>query len=438
MRRLLFTVSFAVLAAAAFPAVAAAIPGQCSFTNAGHAMVVTVGTSSPQSDTLSLQRSGNLIQAVDGLGVIPCAPDNTADVTNVATITVNDSAAHDVAVVISEQNGTFAPGFNTPPDSGSPEIDINLALGTGADSLQVDGTDNADNFLFGQSAAGDLGANLNNGEPSPDATDLTASGVDAVTINGRKGDDTISLVGSAGSPQIANPLVRSPLTVDGGNQNDTLRGGAGNDQLLGGTQDDDLNGGGGNDSLDGGSENDSLDGGVGADNMIGNTGTDIATYADQTGAVNVTLDGVANDGGVPDNSGDNVQPDVENVNGGAGADTITGSVLDNVLTGNAGNDTLDGGAGNDKLSGIDGDDRLLGNAGNDNLFGGNGKDNQVGGSGNDKITGNAGKDIFLGKNGIDRLIAKANDKDKKIDCGKGSDKKESFTRDHQDPKPKSC
>jgi Ca2+-binding RTX toxin-like protein len=307
------------------------------------------------------------------------------------------------------------------------------------DKIDIEGTDNADNILLGETPAGVLGANLNNGEAVPD-TDLTADGVEQAEINGRKGDDTVSAVGNAAVGGIQNPLTLGDglLVLEGGNQNDALRGGAGADKLDGGTQDDDLNGGGGNDSLDGGSENDSLDGGVGADNMIGNTGTDIATYADQTGAVNVTLDGVANDGGTPDNSGDNVQTDVENVNGGAGADTITGSVLDNVLTSNAGNDTIDGGAGNDKLSGIDGDDRLLGNVGNDNLFGGNGKDNQVGGSGNDKITGGLGKDIFLGKNGIDRLIAKDGAKDKKIDCGKGSNKQESFTRDHKDPKPKSC
>jgi Ca2+-binding RTX toxin-like protein len=312
--------------------------------------------------------------------------------------------------------------------------------------LEVDTTDNADNIVAGESAAGELGINLNAGEAVPDAdivtANITAGGgpPETADINGRKGDDTISAVGSATVPAIANPLTLAAgaLTLEGGNQNDTLRGGAGADNLSGGTQDDDLNGGAGNDSLTGDDDNDSLDGGVGADSMAGGTGSDVATYADQTGAVNVTLDGVANDGGTPDNSGDNVQPDVENVNGGAGADTLTGSVLDNSLNGNAGNDTLDGSAGNDKLTGGDGDDRLLGNVGNDNLFGGNGKDNQVGGSGNDKITGNAGKDIFLGKNGIDRLIAKANDKDKKIDCGKGSDKKESFTRDHQDPKPKSC
>ena len=172
--------------------------------------------------------------------------------------------------------------------------------------------------------------------------------------------------------------------------------------------------------------------------MLGNTCTDFATYSDQTGAVNVTLDGAGNDGGAPDSFADNAQTDIENVKGGSGADSIIGSVLDNELTGNAGNDTVDGGAGNDKVSGSAGDDRLLGNVGNDKIFGGDGRDNQVGASGNDQITGNTGVDIFLGKNGLDRLIAKDGTKDKKIDCGPGSDKSESFTRDKKDPKPKSC
>jgi Ca2+-binding RTX toxin-like protein len=394
----------------------------------------------PASNKVSIElNTGGAIEVRDANGtLINCAVQPQPLLSNVDQIVATDNvAAHDSTFSISERNGAYLGGGVLNDATGAPEVEIQYAGADGTDQLQVDGTDNADNWLFGENAVGVLGANLNGDD---DGDDVTATGVEKADINGGKGDDTVSAVGNSGIPAIAAPLTLDPgnLILEGGNQNDILRGGAGNDNLLGGTQDDDLNGGGGNDSLDGGSEDDSLDGGVGADNMIGNTGIDFGTYGDQTGAVNVSLDGVANDGGTPDGFADNVQTDVENVKGGAGADNIIGSVLNNELTGNAGNDTVDGGAGNDKVSGSGGDDRLLGNVGNDKIFGGDGRDNQVGASGNDTITGNAGVDIFLGKKGLDRLIAKDGTRDKKIDCGPGANKHESFTRDHKDPKPKSC
>jgi Ca2+-binding RTX toxin-like protein len=351
------------------------------------------------------------------------------------------TAGHDATVVIDEQNGEFSPGINTPPDAGSPEIFFNISfggLGGGdGDKLEIDTTDNADNLLVGESPAGVMGANLNHAEAVKDI-DVTADGVEIVDVNARKGDDTISAIGDPAVAGLQNPLTVNDLTLQGGNQNDTIRGGAGNDKLLGGTQDDDLDGGGGVDTVDGGEDNDSIDGGAQGDSLIGGTGIDFATYATATSPVNVTIDGLANDGGAPDGSADNVQLDVENVKGGSANDFITGSTIANELTGNGGNDTVNGGAGDDKVSGSAGIDRLLGGLGNDKLFGGTENDNLVGAAGNDKLTGNAGKDIFLGKKGIDRLIAKDGAKDKKIDCGPGSNKRESFTRDRKDPKPKSC
>jgi Ca2+-binding RTX toxin-like protein len=437
VRRLLITFTLAMAAFAAQPALAGATT--CTANNVAHLMTVTVSDDAAGAKTTVQRVAGTGdIQVLSATGAIACAPD-TPSVTQTDRIAIEDAGppAHDSIIAINEQNGDFTPGFNTPPEANGPEIEIDVIAKSGTDTLIVDGTDNADNWLFGESAGGTLGANLNGDD---DGDDITATGVEKADINGRKGDDTVSAVGNSAIPAIATPLTLDPgnLILEGGNQNDTLRGGAGNDTLLGGTQDDDLNGGGGNDSLDGGADNDSLEGGVGADSMVGNTGIDFGTYADQTGGVNVSLDGVANDGGSPDGFADNVMPDVENVKGGSGADNIVGSVLDNELTGNAGNDTVNGGAGNDKVSGSAGDDRLLGNLGNDKIFGGDGRDNEVGASGNDKITGNAGVDIFLGKKGLDRLIAKDGTRDKKIDCGPGANKHESFSRDKKDPKPKSC
>lgn len=409
----------------------------CNHAAANSPLTVAVGNT-PATDaktTIQRQASSSNIQVLDAAGaVVLCGGGVQPTVTDTTAITITDAGGHDGVFAINEQNGTFEPG--TPADAtGTSEIEITVNANNGTDQLLLDGTDNADNWLFGETAGGALGANLNGDD---DGDDIVATNLEKADINGRKGDDTVSAVGNPAIAAIANPLTLDELILEGGNQNDLLRGGAGNDKLDGGTQDDDLNGGGGSDSLDGGSEDDSLDGGVGADSMIGNTGIDFATYADQTGPVNVTLDGLANDGGVPDAFADNVSTDVENVKGGAAADNITGSTLANDLTGNAGNDTLNGVAGNDKISGSAGDDRLLGNVGNDKIFGGDGRDNMVGASGNDKITGNTGVDIFLGKKGFDRLIAKDGTRDKKIDCGPGANKHESFTRDHKDPRPKSC
>jgi Ca2+-binding RTX toxin-like protein len=441
MKRFFLGGVLAIAVSAAFAAPASAAP-TCSYVATGNGVFSVAFDATALSAKVTITRSGNDIQAFDANGALMTCIGAQATIANTEEIEVIvDPVGHNATLVINEQNGAFAPGTNVPPDPGSPEIDFAIDLGDGSDQLQVDGTDQADNFLLGENGMGVLAANLNGPETtSPDA-DLVAAGIESAVFNGRKGDDDISAVGNTAVPAIANPLTLAPgaLDLEGGNQNDHLRGGAGDDKLGGGTQDDDIDGGGGNDAESGDDDSDSFEAEAGSDSMDGGTGLDTMTYAARTNAVNVTLDGAANDGGVEDGGADNVQPTIENVKGGAGADNIVGSILDNDLTGNAGNDTVDGSSGNDKVSGSDGDDRLLGNVGNDRIFGGNGRDNQVGAGGNDTITGNAGVDIFLGKKGLDRLLAKANDKDKKIDCGPGANKHESFTRDSKkDPKPKSC
>jgi Ca2+-binding RTX toxin-like protein len=155
----------------------------------------------------------------------------------------------------------------------------------------------------------------------------------------------VSLFG--GNDILTSTGLDMPLSVSGGD---------GNDDLTGGTQRDILNGDAGDDSLDGRGLNDDLNGGA-----------DIDT-ADYDGAVdlNVSLDGVANDGAVGEN--DNVQ--TENVRTAGGSDTLTGDGNANRLEGDVGNDTLDGGGGADTLNGGDGNDVLIGGAGGDVLSGG--------------------------------------------------------------------
>ncbi len=74
-------------------------------------------------------------------------------------------------------------------------------------------------------------------------------------------------------------------------------------------------------------------------------------------ALNVTLDGTANDGASGEN--DKVGASCENVEAWNGADKVVGSTSANKLYGNDGNDTLKGGGGNDRLYGGNGKDSAL-------------------------------------------------------------------------------
>ena len=88
--------------------------------------------------------------------------------------------------------------------------------------------------------------------------------------------------------------------------------------------------------------------------MLGGPGVDKAVFSERAAPLVLTLDNVANDGETGE--ADDVQMDVENVDGGQAGDTIVGSALANALNGAGGNDDLDGGAGADSLVGGDGID----------------------------------------------------------------------------------
>jgi Ca2+-binding RTX toxin-like protein len=156
-----------------------------------------------------------------------------------------------------------------------------------------------------------------------------ASWVKKVTIKGLGGNDLL----------IAEPGFKKPVTLDGGAGNDSLFGGDGPDVLIGGP---------GNDLLSGGA------------------GKDTADYGYETAPLQLSLDGIANDGRTGEF--DNILTDVENLTGGAGNDTLTGSAGPNKLIGGAGNDILLGLAGNDTLDGGAGNDTLTGGAGADLLI----------------------------------------------------------------------
>lgn len=133
--------------------------------------------------------------------------------------------------------------------------------------------------------------------------------VEAIRVNGRDADDSITV----------SPNLDAPATLYGGEGEDRLNGGPRADRILG--DDPDASGkaaaGPGNDTINGGPGNDTLSGLGGNDTIYGNAGNDT-------------------------------------LNGNTGNDTLNGEVGNDTLNGNSGNDTHNGGNGNDTLNAIDG------------------------------------------------------------------------------------
>lgn len=209
--------------------------------------------------------------------------------------------------------------------------------------------------------------------PAPsDTTLVSCTGtIDSATIKMDGGDDFVDFYPS--STAIVSHIY----------------GGAGNDQLLGADGVDYLYGDAGNDYLNGYDGQDWLVGGPGADQLYGGAGWgDMASYADHTAPVDISIDGVAgNDGSAGE--ADTVGTDIEMLEGGSGNDRLTGDDGDNILRGCG---------GNDQLYGRGGDDGLYGDA--DGEYGEDGHDND---RWNGCATAPIGADYFSGGAGSDMV-----------------------------------
>jgi len=187
--------------------------------------------------------------------------------------------------------------------------------------------------------------------------DTLRGGGAADVLLGDAGNDTLdgglagdTLTGGDGTDLLSYALRTAAVTVDltattatqgEAGENDKIdtvenvQGGAGDDALRGSPVANELRGGAGNDTVSGGAGAtvaDVLDGGTQA-----TTGGDTVDYADRTDALNVSLDGMANDGATGEND---AVTDIENVTTGAGADTITASAAVNVISSGAGTDNV--------------------------------------------------------------------------------------------------
>jgi len=290
----------------------------------------------------------------------------------------SDSVTFSQALPLSVQIQTFdndpitsAPGNctnNNPPAGSSFSSDYTC---TSVTSLTGNGSDKGPDFL---DASGRSFFSPGNGAPITVPT----------TLNGGNGNDFL-LAGTAGATLNGG---NGDDTLNGGPGNDTLNGGAGNDTLVGdnttqffrpsGAQpsnQDTLNGGDGNDTLYPSNGTNQVSGGAGIDEVLysdnvfvpGSGGTPDSYVATP---VNVSLDGVANDGYAGNNS--NINTDVEDVsvfdNANCADNAFTPCAYGNAtLTGDSGPNSLSGGSGNDTITGGDGADFLSGNGGNNTL-----------------------------------------------------------------------
>jgi len=269
-----------------------------------------------------------------------CTGNPTVD--NINRIEVSGAGGNETFTV-DMSNGLLRPGAAV-ENQGESEIEVNVGLGDGNDTLIVQGRP-VDDVLH----AGSAGINFNG---DGDA-DITRNNVEELRLSGGDGADSLSAAGGAAA---GDPLNVS-ATLGGGPGGDTLQGGNGNDRLNGGNGGDTESGGVGDDTFN------QTEAANGADTLNGDGGTDTVSYDARTGGVNVTLDGNADDGEAGE--GDNATSTIENVRSGSGNDTLIGNLLAN---------NLNGGEGNDTVTGADGDDTVVGAAGSDNLIGGTGTD----------------------------------------------------------------
>jgi hypothetical protein len=248
-----------------------------------------------------------------------------------------------------------------------------------------------------------------------------------ITINGRGGDDTLKDAYGFNS--------HGGRTINGGDGNDELEGYQGNDTLDGGEGNDVVDGGAGSDVVRGGGGDDEVHGDYyeepGSDVIDGGAGNDIVEdwddpeKLDRQPQINVTQDGVANDGrpGENDNVTNIEQLDLYitgNVTGTEANDKIR---LLNPA--NSGSSVLRGMGGDDEVIGYDFDDTIEGGAGRDHVEGGMGNDTVVGGPGQDVIYGDATSSyctwysckIPFGNDTVDARDGEAD----QVDCGIGED-----------------
>ncbi len=167
----------------------------------------------------------------------------------------------------------------------------------------LNGTDKQDFIDYINAGTGETASDF---FPVPDQGEAPAAGdVRRVVVTTNIGDDLI----------IAGNTLTVPIDVNSGSGNDTISGGPRADTIIAEDGDDSIFGGGGGDVMTGGD---------GDDIFVGGEGSDTVDYRTRTTGVNVTIDGLANDGDLAAGENDLVSTDIETVVGGTVGDVLQG------------------------------------------------------------------------------------------------------------------
>ena len=290
--------------------------------------LLSVGTGSAPADVSCSYDGGTRTATVDLAGsfgvlnrdgqkiMFNGAQCGSAAMGNTDTIDVVGSVAPD-ELDLSESQGRFA------------GIHFDLHLNE-ADTLDIFRGDTNDVITVG-----DLGVSLD----ADNTLDMAyvGGGQPTVHIDTAGGSDRISGQGGHGTGGPTSVPLSIVLDMGG----DVVHGGNGPDQIarqqIGSTATADrIYGEGGNDTITLGSIDDGtiIAGGSGTDTVVG--------WADGT-PLDISLDGIANDG--KPGAHNNVLPDVENLRGGDGDDVLIGDNGPNQIYGGGGDDHIAGGRG---------------------------------------------------------------------------------------------
>jgi Ca2+-binding RTX toxin-like protein len=172
------------------------------------------------------------------------------------------------------------------------------------------------------------------------STESCAMAITAIAIEGTGDDDRVDFHGTLSFTATADLKGGGDRFIATGTQPVSVLGGDGDDTLIGGD---------GADVLSGGAGDDVLQGGLGGDGLVGGAGTNTVSYEDRVAGENVGASLTSGFGGQLGESEVDGLTDIANLVGGAGDDVLTGNALANTLIGGSGDDTLAGLAGNDRL-----------------------------------------------------------------------------------------
>ena len=255
-KRITFGAAVAAAGIFAVPSLASAAT-TCTYTPENKTATIQLGA--PAGFPVTISAEGAAIRFKDGFAAADAClgpSPQFARVTNTDRLLVKGSPGFE-NVVLDQSRGAFAPGFTTDP-IGRSTIQIIMVTGTGNDVLDINGSAAADAISV---SGGTIGGQVdldNDGD-----IDLAMTAPSRINVHGLGGDDRLAAMSLFGSKAFL------PVTLDGGDGNDTMFGGDSNDVLLGGNGNDFAN------SVAGGA--DVVSGGPGTDQVFADFSDTLST-----------------------------------------------------------------------------------------------------------------------------------------------------------------